>query len=295
MPKKTILMTGATGFLGSNLLRALINDEREVIVLKRSFSDTQRIKDLMDKIVFFDLDKISMEDVFKKVDVDVIVHCATNYGRNDRDPFLVIEANLLLPLRLLEMSKKYGVGCFINTDTILDKRINHYSLSKSQFKGWLEMYSDNMVCINVLLEHFYGALDDKTKFVSFVIDKVLSDSSRIDLTEGRQKRDFIYIDDVIEAFTKILGNIEKLQKGFYRYEIGTNNPVSIKDLVTLIKRISGKKSTNLNFGAIPYRKNEIMESNVDTKAIRALGWEPGYSLEEGLKKTIDLEKSTRAK
>lgn len=293
--KLNILMTGATGFLGSNLLKALLEQQHNIVILKRSFSDTRRIDDVMDKVMFFNIDEIEVGEVFGKIEPEVILHCATNYGRNEIDPFLVIDANLLLPLKLLEMGKKSGVNCFINTDTILDKRINHYSLSKSQFKGWLEMYSESFVCINVLLEHFYGAFDDKTKFASFIIDKVLNNALEIDLTEGRQKRDFIYIDDVVDAFIKIIGNLENLKKGFYDYEIGTNEPVAIRDFVRLIKDISGNKSTKLNFGAIPYRKNEIMKSKVDTEAIRELGWSPKYSLEKGLRKTIEQEVRMRSK
>jgi predicted glycosyltransferase involved in capsule biosynthesis len=71
-----------------------------------------------------------------------------------------------MPLQLLELGKKTRVNCFINTDTILDKRVSYYSLSKNQFREWLELYAKEMICLNVALEHFYGPYDDNTKFVS---------------------------------------------------------------------------------------------------------------------------------
>jgi CDP-paratose synthetase len=293
--KKTILMSGATGFLGSNILKILLKRNYKVVILKRSFSDVWRIKDIIKEVKYFNLGEISIEDIFQNVDVDIILHCATNYGRGETDLFNVIEANLLMPLRLLEIGKKNGVKCFINTDTILDKRVNYYSLSKSQFKSWLEMNSDNLICINVLLEHFYGPFDDKTKFVSLVVDKLLSDAERIDFTKGEQKRDFIYIDDVVGAFSKILDNAFNLKKGFYNYEIGTNDPVEIKQFVKMIQKISGNSKTKLNFGAIPYRKNEVMVSKVDVTEITKLGWKPRYSLKEGLAETIKKEKIFRVK
>jgi len=292
--KKNILMTGATGFLGSNLLRELIKQKYKVTILKRSFSNVNRIKDLIKSVEFFNLDKASMEDIFKKLDVNVILHCATNYGRANIDPFAVIDANLLLPLKLLDTGKKNNIKYFINTDTILNKRINYYTLSKSQFKGWLEMYSEELVCVNLLLEHFYGAFDDKTKFVSFIIDKLLNNAAEIDLTEGRQKRDFIYIDDIIEAFIKVLENLDNLKSGIYNYEIGTNKSFEIREVVELIKKISGNTVTRFNFGVIPYRKNEIMDSKADTEAIRKLGWIPKHSLADGLAKTINREKGSEA-
>lgn len=292
--KKNILMTGATGFLGSNLLGELIKQKYEVTILKRSTSNIGRIKDLIGSVKFFNLDKISIEDIFKKVKVAIILHCATSYERADTDPFTVIDANLLLPLKLLQIGKKNKIKYFINTDTILNKRINHYTLSKSQFKDWLQMYSEELICVNVLLEHFYGPFDDKTKFISFIIDKLLENAAEIDLTEGRQKRDFIYIDDVVDAFIRVLGNLDNLKFGVYNYEIGTNKSFEIRKVVELIKKISGNAATTFNFGIIPYRKNEIMNSKVNTKTIRNLGWEPKYSLIQGLTKTINKEKRAKA-
>lgn len=288
--KKKILMTGATGFLGSNLLKELIKQEFEVTILKRSFSNIDRIKDLIKFVKFFNLDKTSIEGIFKKVKVDVVLHCATSYGRSDSDPFAVIDANLLLPLKLLEEAKKNDIKYFINTDTILSKRISYYSLSKSQFKDWIQMYSERLVCINILLEHFYGAFDDRTKFVSFIIDKLLSAVESIDLTEGRQKRNFIYILDVVDAFIKVLRNLDNLKFGVYNYEIATDKSYQIRQVVELIKKISGNTKTRFNFGIIPYRKNEVMDSKADTKAISGLGWKPKYSLIRGLTKTINMEK-----
>jgi nucleoside-diphosphate-sugar epimerase len=286
-------MTGATGFLGSNLLRQLIKKKYGVIILKRSFSNIDRIKDLIKFVKSFNLDQVSIKDIFKKINIDIILHCATNYGRVDTDPFAVIDANLLLPLKLLETGKKNNIKYFINTDTILDKRINYYTLSKSQFKDWLKMYSEGLVCINLLLEHFYGPFDDKTKFISFILDKLLTNAAKIDLTEGRQKRDFIYIDDVVDAFIKVLENLNNLQFGIYNYEIGTNKSLEIRKVVELIKKISGNTITRFNFGIIPYRKNEIMDSKADTEAIRNLGWKSKYSLIQGLVKTINKEKGLK--
>lgn len=285
-------MTGATGFLGSNLLRELIKQKYDVIILKRSFSNTGRIKDLIKSVNFYNLDKTSVPDIFKKVKADVILHCATSYGRSDTDPFAVIDANLLLPLKLLEAAKKNNTKYFINTDTILSKRINYYSLSKGQFKDWLEMYSGKLICINILLEHFYGAFDDRTKFVSFIIDKLLTNAKKIDLTEGKQKRNFIYIDDVVDAFVNVLENLDNLKFGVHNYEIATDKSFEIRQVVELIKKISGNTVTRFNFGAIAYRKNEIMDSKADTVAIRNLGWKPKYSLMRGLIKTINIEKGS---
>ncbi|MFA7653849.1 MAG: NAD-dependent epimerase/dehydratase family protein [Candidatus Magasanikbacteria bacterium] len=290
---KTVLLTGGTGFLGSNILKRLISDKYNVILLKRSFSNLSRIEKYINKVLFYNIDRDNLSDIFKQHAVDIVLHCATDYGRKQVSPLQIIEANLILPLRLLELSKENKVFCFINTDTILDKGISHYSLSKQQFNDWLVGYRNSLYCVNVALEHFYGPGDDKTKFVSYIFDCLLNKVDNIDLTPGEQKRDFIYIDDVVDAFMAIINNIPQNTKGFFHYEVGTNNLISIRHLVEMIKELSGNQMTMLNFGVIPYRVNEIMESKSDTAATRFLGWQPKYDIKSGLAKMLLIEKQMR--
>ncbi len=290
MNNKKILITGATGFLGSNLLKQLLKQGHEISILKRSTSDLFRLKDVIQEIVSYNLDEISIDDCLHHVKPNIVIHCATDYGRKNVEPSTIIDANLILPLKLLELCRKYKVECFINTDTYLDKGINYYSLSKKQFGEWLNTYSNDLICVNVILEHFYGPFDDKTKFVSYIVQNFLTNINEIDLTQGEQKRDFIYVDDVVSAFTTVIDNIPNMTKGIYNYGIGTNQQIKIKDLVLLIQTLTNNKTTQLNFGKIPYRVNEIMDSNIDTSAIRKLGWSTKYSIEQGIEKMINLEK-----
>jgi nucleoside-diphosphate-sugar epimerase len=293
MEMKIILLTGGTGYLGSKILKQLVDNGYNIILLKRSFSNPVRIKEYINKITSYDIDLVPLERIFSENAIDTIVHCATNYGRGENDPLQVIEANLVLPLKLLELGKKYHVKSFINTDTILDKRINYYSLSKKQFKDWLFVYKHDYTCINVALEHFYGSGDDETKFVTYIVHNLLKNVDRIDLTKGEQKRDFIYIDDVVNAFIKIINSLDNFSKDFYEFEVGTNHPLSIKEFVELAKQLSGNKQTLLNFGALPYRENEVMNYKVNTSEILKLGWKCNRTVEEGLKKMIELEKQLK--
>ncbi len=288
--KKTILLTGATGFLGSYLLKRLLDEDFEVIVLKRSFSNTSRIEKFLDEVKSYDADKIKFKQIFEENKIDCVLHCATNYGRKNNDPLEIVEANLILPLKLLHEGLKNDLKVFINTDTVIDKRINNYSLSKKQFLDWLKVYSAEVKCINVSLEHFYGFNDDDSKFVTHIIKAVSNNVPEIDLTAGEQKRDFIYIDDAVEGFMKIIQNLDKIENGFEHFEIGSGKNISIKEIVGLIKKIANNTVTKLNFGKIPYRENEIMNSCVDISKLQSLGWKPKIELEDGLKITIEAEK-----
>jgi CDP-paratose synthetase len=290
---RTILLTGGTGFLGSHLLKKLISHDFRVILLARPSSNTSRIDEILDKIILWNIDQAGLETLFCNNRIETIIHCATNYGRVEADLMALLEANLVLPLKLLELGNKNQVSCFINTDTILDRAVSYYSLSKAQFREWLKAYSSRMTLINVALEHFYGPFDDETKFVTYIIRSLLNKVETIDLTKGEQKRDFIYIEDVVEAFLTIIHHSPSLKGGFLNFEIGTNHSIEIREFVALVKRLTKNDSTNLNFGALPCREKEPMECHVDASEILKLGWSPKFSLEEGLQKTIDLEKAGR--
>ncbi len=122
---KNILLTGGTGYLGSKILHQLVARNYPVILLKRSFSNTDRIKELIPKIVVYDIDRVPLETIFCENSVDVIVHCATDYGREKTNPLHVVETNLIFPLALLESGKQHNIECFINTDTILDRQTGY--------------------------------------------------------------------------------------------------------------------------------------------------------------------------
>jgi len=287
--EQTVLLTGATGFLGSHILKRLLFENYNVIVLERTFSNTFRIQEDNNCVKTYDIDSIKIESIFQENKIDLIIHTATQYGRKEESIIDIVKSNLMLPLELIVLAEKYSVEKFINTDTLLDKRVSSYALSKKQFRNWLQFYSTNMICINVSLEHFFGPLDDSTKFVTYILKNLMNNIESIDLTLGEQERDFIYIDDVVEAFMTIL-KCSEYSNGFYEYEIGSGKNVKIKDFILLAKQIIGNRTTQLNFGAFPYRENEVMRSDVNLANISALGWKPLVDFKDGLKQTIKSEK-----
>jgi len=283
-------MTGATGFLGSSVAKKLLEAGDDVHALKRPSSKFDRLAEVVKHITWLDLESLAIENVFTSRKFEAVLHCATNYGLSNVDPIRTIEANLILPIQLLHAAAKSGVGKFLNTDTVLDKRITHYALSKHQFKEWLKSYENCICAINLALQHFYGPADDDSKFVTSIIKRLLAKEREIELTLGEQTRDFIYIDDVAEACCTAL-KAGASRPGYCHYEVGSGTPVSIRNLVELAAEIVGGGETSLNFGALPYRDFEVMRVVTDTSEIEALGWKPKTSLIDGLKKTIIQEKS----
>lgn len=287
--KKTILITGGTGYLGSNIINKYKN-KYDFVLIKRKSSNLNRLLPSLKFIKTIDLEDLT-DSAIKQLNIDVILHCATHYGRKDFISTDIIEANLLLPLSLISfMSKTDKKVKFINTDTILDKHINVYSLSKAQFKEWMSFFGDSGVYVNVQLEHFYGGGDDKTKFVSYLINSFINEVPSIDLTAGQQNRYFTYIDDVVSAFNIIIDKIDNFKPGLTEFQVSDDEPVNLRSFIEMVKIVTGNKTTKLNFGALPYRKGELMDFKIHCTEIKKLGWKPQITLQQGLLNTIEIDK-----
>jgi nucleoside-diphosphate-sugar epimerase len=285
--KKTILITGGLGFLGSNLVKSLIDRYKIIIYEKQPFSPN-RLSDI-EKDIFFYYEKDNLQDIFAKHDVGCIIHTATDYGRNNQNSILA-ESNLLMPLKLLKCGIENGVSLFINTDTVLDPFISEYALTKSQFCQWLKFYSSSISIINMQLEHFYGEGTSSANFISFIAEKLAKNEPSIDLTKGEQLRDFIYYTDVISAFTTVLERSEEFSESFTNFQVSSGKLISIRELVETLKGLICS-SSNLNFGALPYRSNELMFSRTDNSSLLKLGWKPQVDILEGLERMANFYKN----
>lgn len=291
--KKTVLVTGATGFLGSHLVKALLDDGYRVAILKRSFSKTWRIDDVIDQVISFDIDNCDLHQVFTRLNnVFAIIHTATCYGKNNEGSLEVFKVNTFFPLQLLDLAANFNIDVFINTDTYFNKGdipyqgLPDYSISKKHFADWGKHYAQcrNIYFINSKLEHIFGGNEDNSKFTSYIIKSCLANVKELALTHGRQLRDFIYVGDIVSAYLKILEQYKRVNN-YQEYELGSGNTVTVREFVETVHKLS-QSQTVLNFGAIPYRENEIMFSKASIEQLSLLGWNPDYSLEQGLMKTI---------
>lgn len=290
---KRILLTGVTGFLGSHLAKALLAAGHEVVALKRRSSSLHRVEAVIADIDFFDTDGLDFDQLFRDCGkIDTIIHTATCYGRNNESVSEIFSANTEFPLRLLDAGSRAGVEMFLNTDTILDKYLNLYALSKNQLLQWGKFFSmhEKIRFGNIRLEHFYGPDDDPTKFSTYVINSCLQNVPELKLTKGEQERDFIYIDDVISAYMVLLEKMDSFNSSFLEFDVGSGQSVSIREFVETVHRLTASK-TNLLFGALPYREGEVMHSEADMSGLAALGWRCRYDIETGLKQVIEQERA----
>lgn len=290
-----ILITGATGFLGSHLLPQLIRRGDKVIVLNRESSCIKE-KDIAPKVYKeYDIGKTDIEDVFAQDNIDVIIHLATDYGKkNNNNICEIINANITLPSKLLELGVKHKVEAFINADTSIGSLYSLYSASKKAFIEIAEYFSANhkIKFINFIFEYMYGEGDDETKFIPFAIAAILN-GRKIEATAGEQKRDFIYIKDIVKAYTKALEGLKNLKYEFININIGTGKSISLKEFIALVEEISGKRA-DINWGGLDYKKNEIFDSRADIGAAKKLlGWQPDTAWRDGLKNVLEWQEKKR--
>jgi nucleoside-diphosphate-sugar epimerase len=183
---------------------------------------------------------------------------------------------------------------FLNTGSDLAPNVSPYALSKYQFAQWgRTMVSANpgadsgLQFINVLLQHMYGPGDDPSKFTTHVMRACHANQERLQLTAGEQQRDFIFIDDVVSAYETLLQRASQLA-AYDEIDVGSGEAPSVRSFVETVHQLTAS-TTHLDFGAQPYRPNEAMLCQADTTRLRGLGWQPLYSLQAGLKKTLEQE------
>lgn len=280
-----ILLTGATGFLGRNLLLALSTKKNHrIFAVSHKKSTAISIQSDIHWIA-----PSQIEGVLIQHHIDCVIHTATSYGRLNESVTDIFAANTCWPLSILELACKHNVDLFIDTGTSLPDQLNAYSLSKSQFRDWGKQLATIHLIrfLHLRLEHFYGPDKDHTKFVSYLIHHCLHNTQSIPLTAGEAKRDFIYIDDVVAAYLCLLDNQAQLSVGYQEFGLGSETTISVRELAEIIKETT-RSTSLLNFGKIPYRKDEVMLSIADATALHRLGWYCKTSLREGIRKSLEL-------
>jgi nucleoside-diphosphate-sugar epimerase len=290
-----VLVTGATGFLGRHLTRALAERGHQVVAATRAAPIPQ--EEVAPAVTFRVVGPGWLERLWGEPDgIDAVVHLAVCYGRGGETDEQVFQANVAFPLSLLEAAARHEVVTFLNADTAIHrgplpfKVFRNYALSKRQFAEWGEHYgfTGKMRFLNVQLQHPYGPGEGPTKFIPQMFRRCLANQPAIDLTPGDQEKDCVYVADVIRAFLLLLERGDALGRGYHNYECGTGKPTTVRHLVETIHRLCGSRS-ELRFGALPYRENEPMFARADPAALVQLGWSPRHSLEEGLSEVLRVD------
>lgn len=306
-----ILITGATGFIGSHLTKRILDQGNNVIVLKRKVSNLDKIKKFTHKIRFYNIDElINFDEIFLQNNIDIIIHLSAMYSKEDKGGKMKEEmnkVNISIPEKLLNSAIKHNVKGFINTGTFFEYSLkakkpisertliepyNYYTVTKIKFENILIKLAKNNRIKAVTLKLFspYG-YNSQGKVISLIIESFLK-NKRLLLTKGNQKLAFTYIDDIVEAYLLSIRYINNKNFKYDAFNIGNNHSYSLKEVVSFIKKIS-KKNIKIEFGKINNEKDEDLDIHCDSKkAKQKLNWSSKTNLVNGLIATFNLYKKS---
>ncbi len=298
-----VLVTGATGFIGSHLVKRLVSEHHQVSIYCRNGSDTRRLMPIVDQLRIV-TGEADLRSYLIAGSVDLVIHLAAYYFRGSPDieqKKLLTEANITFPKKLTLWSIEGGVKGMITTGTCFEfamstkciteisriEPLNDYAKMKVEFDDWLkDVAKRNMFkTINLKLSYVYGE-GDNDKVIPKLITSGVSGSSLI-LSDGRQRLNFTYVGDVVNAYVLAVNYLFSSRNILYYddFLIGNQMVYSIRYLRRVIQKLL-KKKVIVSWGA-PYDRDVRYMSFCYKKAQHILGWRPSTSLELGLTKTIN--------
>lgn len=271
-----IFITGATGFIGTYVVQELVKQNHQIVCLKRESSNLQHLSHLAIEWINNNTEWQKQVIAFKP---DVIFNLAWNgVSANDRTDWNVQISNIELQQQLLNISKEchskkfIGIGsqaeygdfeCKIKENAPLNPK-NAYAASKCASLTILKTFCEinNIEWYWFRVFPIFGPLENERWLIPSLIKNICT-QDHMDLTPGEQKLPYLYVGECAKA---IISSITASNKSGI-YNISSNNPITLKELVTYIRNKINPKF-NLNFGAIPYRYGQSMYMEGDTTLLR---------------------------
>lgn len=289
--KNKILVTGADGFIGKAVIKALRGINTDVVLLTHYDGDISDIKTL------------------EKIDYTGIYHCihlaaATFVLDSWKEPYKYYNVNTNGTLNILEQCRKYNISLtyissyMYGTPEYLPIDENHrtssnnpYSHSKLVAEELCKFYSDKFGLNVCILRPFniYGAEQSERFLIPHIINQAIS-SDVIKVMDLSPKRDYVYIDDMVSAIIKTLN----MRNGCSIYNVGSGVSYSVREIIDIVQKILGTEKPLSSEDAI--RKNEINDVMSDCQKIKSeLNWNATFSLEEGIGRIIQIRKADENK
>ena len=307
---RTVLVTGGAGFIGSHLVDRLLSEGHKVTVVDDLSAG--RLKNLNARATFhhIDINHPSMQDVFLRVQPDLVFHLASqmNVNESTKDPIKDGLTNIMGTMRILEASRQHGIEKLIFSSTggalygdpavtPCDEEteiapLSPYGLSKYAAERYVELYHRlyNLDYTTLRYGNVYGPRQDphgESGVTAIFAQMMLEGHQPHIFGEGDQERDYVFVDDVVEA------NICAIDRGDCQaFNIGTGIGTSVNQIFKLLQGMTGYRWEAERRAA---RSGEVQKISLDcSKANRRLRWTPQVALEEGLQKTVEyFQRSVR--
>lgn len=297
-----VLVTGGAGFIGSHLVDRLVQEGHEVAVVDNLSTGRRRNLNRASRFYKMDIQSWRLERVFRKERPSLLMHLAAQMDvrRSVEDPGFDAQVNILGMLHVLEQAVKHGTrkvvfassgGAIYGEQELFPAPESHptrplspYGISKLTGEHYLAYYQRvyGIQYVSLRYANVYGPRQDpegEAGVVAIFAQKMLAGEQPIINGNGRQTRDFVYVDDVVEANLAVMG---KDVQG--TYNVGVGQETTINELFRLLAELTKGGCKEIHG---PAKKGEQLRSVVDASRLRnELGWEPRVSLREGLRRTV---------
>lgn len=298
-----VLVTGGAGFIGSHIVDRLVQEGHEVVIIDNLSTGKRRNLNRSARFYKMDIQSWRVERVFRNERPNVVMHLAAQMDvrRSVDDPVFDAQVNILGTLNVLQQAVQHGVRKVIFSssggaiygeqqtypagESHATQPLSPYGISKLCGEHYLSYYQRisgiQVVCLRYA--NVYGPRQDpegEAGVVAIFIQKMLNNEQPIIYGNGRQTRDFIFVDDVVEANLAAMG-----QSTQGTYNVGTGIETSINELFRILAGTTGSTCKEVHG---PAKKGEQARSSIDSAKIRQeLMWDPKIDLTDGLKRTVE--------
>lgn len=288
-----IIVTGATGFIGQNLIRSLKQMHSVHAIIRPT---TDRTKVGTDNIFVFNDNIEVLSQYIIDNRIEGVIHLASLYISEHKSGQIkdLILSNVYFGTALLEACAKANVKWFINTGTIWQNYkaapgvkeyspVNLYAATKQSFIDIAKFYTEttDMKFCTLKLCDTYGPGDTRRKIFN-LFKQIAETGETLDMSPGEQKLDIIYIDDIVRGFSQLVEMLHSEHNIIDEYVLTSGKQYSLKELADIFSEVSGKK-LNINWGGREYREREVMNP---WQGVKLVGWESSVTLNEGLKSIL---------
>lgn len=289
----TILVTGATGYIGKEFVKTYYN-KYNFILLVRNISNISFLEDLNCIIERYS-NFMEIENIFKRYNISGVIHFAANVivEHKEKDIQNLINSNITYGSFLLEFSKHYSVKWFINTGTFWQNYnsdnynpVNLYAATKEAFKNMAKYYTEtsDLIFTTIKLNDTFGENDKRYKIFN-LWNKISKTGEILEMSAGEQIIDISYIEDVLSAYEILINHLNSDKKEEFKnkeFVVTNNEKISLKELSKVFEESTDSK-LNIVWGGRPYRDREVMIPYNTGESVP--NWKQKYTLKEAIRKT----------